>query len=126
MFKTVRVTPVGKPRMTQRDKWQKRPCVMRYRAFCDEVRLHTGGYLEGIHTVKLLFHIPMPKSWSKKKKEEMFNTPHRQKPDIDNLCKAFMDAILKDDSCVDRLEARKVWYTEGLIIYQLKGEYETN
>lgn len=32
------IVPVPKPRMTQRDKWQKRPAVMRYRAFCDEVR----------------------------------------------------------------------------------------
>ena len=32
------VTPVSKPRMTQRDKWKKRPCVLRYRAYCDALR----------------------------------------------------------------------------------------
>jgi hypothetical protein len=26
-------------RMTRADKWKQRPAVMRYRAFCDEVRL---------------------------------------------------------------------------------------
>lgn len=31
-------TPVAKPRMTKRDKWAKRPCVMKYWAWCDLVR----------------------------------------------------------------------------------------
>ena len=34
------IIPLGKPRMTQRDKWAKRPAVLRYRAFKDECRLH--------------------------------------------------------------------------------------
>ena len=29
---------MGKPRMTQRDKWKKRPCVLRYHAFRDKMR----------------------------------------------------------------------------------------
>ena len=33
------ITPVPKPRMTRRDRWAKRPCVLRYWAFKDEVRL---------------------------------------------------------------------------------------
>lgn len=32
------ILPVPKPRMTQRDVWQKRPVVLRYRKFCDAVR----------------------------------------------------------------------------------------
>ena len=30
------ITPVPKPRQTQRDKWKRRDVVMRYRAFADE------------------------------------------------------------------------------------------
>ena len=33
------VTPMGAPRQTQRDKWAKRPVVVRYHAFRDVVRL---------------------------------------------------------------------------------------
>ena len=34
------ITPVPKPRMTQADRWRKRPCVVRYFAFCDECQKH--------------------------------------------------------------------------------------
>lgn len=58
------ITPVGKPRMTRRDKWKQRPPVMRYRMFCDEARLHDIQVPEnGAH---ITFVLPMPKSWSKK------------------------------------------------------------
>ena len=32
------VTPIGKPRMTQRDRWAKRDCVLRYYAFKDSIK----------------------------------------------------------------------------------------
>jgi len=34
------INPVPKPRMTQSDKWKKRPPVLRYFAFKDECRIH--------------------------------------------------------------------------------------
>ena len=37
------ITPCPKPRQTQSDKWKKRPPVLRYRAFADEVRLKIKG-----------------------------------------------------------------------------------
>lgn len=107
------ITPVPKPRMTQRDKWAKRPAVLRYRAFCDEVRLKGVEIPESGSHIK--FGIPMPKSWSKKKRREMLLMPHRQKPDIDNLTKALLDAVHKDDSGVWDLRTSKFWGTEGWI-----------
>lgn len=77
------ITPVGKPRMTRADKWKQRPPVMRYRMFCDEARLHGIRVPEnGAH---ITFVLPMPKSWSKKKRAAMDGQPHQQKPDLDNL-----------------------------------------
>lgn len=32
------IEPVAKPRMTKKDKWAKRPCVMKYRAYKDMLR----------------------------------------------------------------------------------------
>ena len=119
MTGTITIDPIGKPRQTQRDKWKQRPVVMRYRAFCDTVRAHFGGRLEDIHGITIKFYIPMADSWSNKKKGKMVGTQHRQKPDIDNLAKSFMDAILKDDSCVSQLSAEKVWASTGSITYTM-------
>ncbi|WES88797.1 RusA family crossover junction endodeoxyribonuclease [Dickeya fangzhongdai] len=113
-MKTYDITPTGKPRMTQRDKWQKRPPVLRYRAFCDEVRLNKitlpGG---GWHVT---FVIPMPASWSKKKRAEFNGKPHQAKPDCDNLLKALMDAIFDDDAHIWDVRVSKVWGEAGQII----------
>ena len=85
---------------------------MRYRAFADEVRLRIKEDTVGSMVV---FYMPMPKSWSKKKKREMELRPHEQKPDLDNLLKALLDAQYGDDSHVSSIAAMKVWATEGAI-----------
>ncbi|HBZ1362084.1 TPA: RusA family crossover junction endodeoxyribonuclease [Escherichia coli] len=96
------ITPIGKPRMTRADKWKQRPPVMRYRAFCDEVRLRKMTMPEsGSHVT---FVLPMPPSWSKKK------------PDCDNMLKALMDALYEDDSHVWDCRITKIWGEKGQII----------
>ena len=108
------LTPVPKPRMTQRDRWAKRPAVMRYRQYCDTIR-ELGAHVpeEGAH---IQFYLPMPKSWSKKKRALMQGEPHQQKPDIDNLVKALLDALYEDDSGVWDIRASKRWAENGAII----------
>lgn len=59
--------------------------------------------------LSIQFFIPVPDSWSNKKKLEMHNEPHQQKPDIDNLVKGFLDAFLVDDSSVWRVDSAKLW-----------------
>lgn len=107
------ITPCPKPRQTRADKWQKRPAVLRYRAFCDECRARGVTIPEGGCTV--LFTLPMPKSWSKRKRAEHDGQPHRQKPDWDNLAKALCDAVYGDDSHLHTMAVRKVWGREGSI-----------
>lgn len=105
------VVPVPKPRMTKSDKWKKRDCVQRYWAFKDECALRKIQLPEcGAHVV---FHIPMPKSWSKKKRTRMIGQPHQQRPDIDNYTKAIMDAVYGEDSGVWDIRATKVWADFG-------------
>ena len=41
--------------------------------------------------------------------------PHKQKPDVDNMAKAVMDALLKDDSGVYHISVTKFWAYEGSI-----------
>ena len=108
------IKPEPKPRMTQRDKWAKRPAVVRYHAFCDGLRLLWGSRVvpDSLH---LVFVIEMPKSWSEKKKLMMEGQPHQQRPDIDNYIKAFLDALCEDDSYVYAVRAEKYWGREASI-----------
>ncbi len=114
----IKIDPVPKPRQTRADVWKKRPCVMRYRAFADELRLkcRCRNYTLG-KKVNIDFKIKMPDSWTKKKKAELDGKPHQQKPDIDNLCKAAIDALLKEDEKVYELSASKRWAKEGSIVF---------
>lgn len=108
------ITPCTKPRQTRSDKWKQRPCVMKYRAFADECRAK-GVKIEQSGQ-KITFLIPMPKSWSKKKREAMFLKPHQQTPDVDNLLKALLDATHKQDCAVWSVWAEKRWFSVGSII----------
>lgn len=115
MNKLYNIRPVPKPRMTRSDKWKKpmRPNVSRYFAFKDECRLKNVEVPES--GARVIFYMPMPKSWSKKKKTEYVLTPHRQVPDVDNLCKALLDALFGDDSHVYDIRVSKYWDYEGSI-----------
>jgi len=43
----------------------------------------------------------------------MLGKPHQQKPDIDNLVKSLLDAVLDDDSSVYEIRAVKFWGEVG-------------
>jgi Holliday junction resolvase RusA-like endonuclease len=117
------IKPVPKPRMTRRDKWSKRDCVMRYRAFKDMVRLHRVKVPEsGSH---IIFRIEMPRSWSEKKKKAMDGQPHQQTPDVDNLLKALLDAIYKNDSHIWDSRVTKLWARRGSIEIRGRCSLET-
>lgn len=123
MTKMYNINPVAKCRQTQRDKWLNPPrlCVGKYYAFKEQVallKLHLPK--EGAHVT---FLMPMPKSWSKKKRLKMVDTYHKQVPDLDNLIKALGDAVYQDDSCISSISASKVWSEEGGILIQEIGEW---
>jgi len=57
------------------------------------------------------------KSWSKKKERLLLGELHQQKPDRDNIDKAVLDALFKDDSGISCGLIRKIWgRPEGLWI----------
>ena len=106
------VEPMGAVRQNRSDAWRKRPCVLRYRVYKNIIRLQCK---ELDCALQLLFELPMPKSWSKKKKKEMLGQPHQQKPDIDNLVKGLLDAVCTDDSYIYKVDAEKRWAETGAI-----------
>ena len=110
------IVPVPKPRMTRSDRWKTRPSTERYWAFKEEVRLKRVKVPEkGAH---ITFVMPVPKSWTKKKKAEHLGKPHQQKPDVDNLVKALLDAIYDDDAHVWDVRATKIWGEIGKIVVE--------
>ncbi len=114
------ITPVGAPRMTQRDRWtdvakgKGRPAVLRYFQYKDELRIALPDY-ELPDRLDITFLLPMPKSWSKRKRAENAGSPHDQKPDIDNLIKAWLDTFSRDDKYAYAVTAEKYWAEQGSI-----------
>lgn len=114
-MKSYPITPVPKPRMTRSDAWKKRPCVMRYWAFKDKVR-ELGIELQS--PCKITFYIPMPDSWSKRKKNDFDGRPHMNTPDLDNIIKSLLDSVFDEDAHMWSIAAEKYWAREGSITVQ--------
>ena len=107
----------GKPRMTQRDRWKKRPAVVRYRDWCDRVRgiIVNAVTLPDPSTVMELnwvAYFEPPTSWAKKRRALAVGELHRQRPDRDNIDKAILDCLWpSSDSAIaaGRIEKRWDW-----------------
>ena len=104
------IVAIPKPRMTRRDKWDTRPCVMTYWAYCDELRLRINqAKLIPTGSFKIVFYLPIPESFSMKKRKSYEGRIHDKKPDLDNLLKAWQDALYQNDSCVYHVEMDKFY-----------------
>ena len=121
------IDPYPKPRMTRADSWKRRPCVVRYWAYKDNLKKLSKelNYRPG-ETLSLTFIIAMPKSWSNKKKEALNGKAHKQKPDLDNLIKAFKDCLMVEDSHVHTYPfMRKIWgFTGKILVHRSEDEVE--
>ena len=108
---TIPGTPVAKPRMTQRDRWKKRLCVVRYRTWCDHAREVAGELppANQIDSLSWVAYFSPPKSWTKKKREAAIGELHRQTPDRDNIDKAVLDCFFKEDSGIAAGSIEKRW-----------------
>ena len=121
---------VPKPRMTKADTWKKRPVVMKYWQFKDEISRQAKDQdfiLPDEFTIKV--YIKMPQSWSKKKKESLHMKPHKQRPDLDNILKAVQDCLSTEDCGVWELYASKQWVNSEnsyIIIEKLEKDMQEN
>lgn len=105
----VAIEPMGAPRMTQRDKWAKRPVVVAYHAYADRLRAACGGRPENPATVSWRAFFTMPASWSKAKKKAHAGQPHRAKPDRDNIDKGVLDSLWEQDCGIASGTLAKFW-----------------
>lgn len=125
------VIPMGGVRMTKSDKWKldpnhpdprkrQREPVTRYFAFKNRV-MEQAKILEFElqQNLEIIFCVPMPASWSKKKKALHNGMPVYVRPDCDNYIKGFQDAMSKDDGFVWKNIAEKRYAETGaIIVYQ--------
>jgi Holliday junction resolvase RusA-like endonuclease len=122
------IVPMGKPRMTQSDKWKtdpnhpdpkkrKREAVQQYHLWQNKFRLQANklGYNLG-ETIEAVFFIPMPNSWSEKKKKLFNGMPCKETPDTDNIIKAICDTLKKNDKSIWYQNCQKRWAYYGSII----------
>jgi len=111
------ITPRPAPRMVRSDKWKKRPVTEKCFAWRNELRLMANekGYKLS-QELDIIFIFPMPKSWSKKKKNATDGCPHMQRPDLDNLIKNWQDTFTDEDGYVYKIKALKLWGRKGQII----------
>ena len=113
---TIKGEPLGKPRMTRRDKWFKRQCTKRYWAWAARAREAFGHndkvVLTQPTTLSIVAYFSIPASWSTYKKEQAKNMPHTVKPDFDNCIKAVADALFHNDQMICDGWCRKL-YDDG-------------
>lgn len=125
------VVPLGKPRMTQSDKWKtnpehpdpdkrKREVVHNYHLWQNRIRMQAEKMNFNIgKSLEAVFFIPMPESWSKSKKEKLLGMPCEEKPDTDNIIKAICDTFSKEDKSMWWIKCEKRWaYYGSIIIFQ--------
>jgi Holliday junction resolvase RusA-like endonuclease len=116
-------TPLGKPRMTRRDKWKKRPCVMRYREWADKVRAAAGTVppAERVKSLSWVATFEPPASWSKKRWSKAIGTLHQVKPDRDNLDKGILDILYpRGDQAIAHGTITKRWGLQARLVIRIE------
>lgn len=116
----IKLKPFPAPRLHGRYPTKQ---TEKYKAFRTELlmRARIEGLRDLPSAIGFTFEIPMPPSWSNKKRERMRGQLHQQKPDLDNLIKAVKDSFtygrhLDDSHVATYIMAQKIWADEGRII----------
>ena len=114
--------PVGKgrPRFTRTGRtytpaktreWERQVAKV-----ADEA-MHGIDMLKGPLKATLVFYLPIPKSWSKRRRQEADGAPAITRVDADNLAKAVLDAcngiVYEDDKQVTELDVVKQYVLDG-------------
>lgn len=70
------------------------------------------------------YHMPIPKSYSKKRALEFVFKPHIKKPDLSNLIKFTEDAlngmVWRDDSIIAEISAKKFYSKETKTVFKIE------
>jgi Holliday junction resolvase RusA-like endonuclease len=124
------IEPMGAVRTTQKQMYADKR-YKKYMVWKDDIKILWNAELiklgikpdefkfSEIKSITFVVTIPMSISLSKaqrKEREDRIDMPHQMKPDIDNMLKAFMDALMKEDSHVHTIgRMTKIWGLHGHI-----------
>ena len=90
-----------------------------------EVELHNCPI-----SITITFHMPIPKSTSKKKYAKLLSSPHIKIPDIDNNLKFIFDTfngiLWEDDSLIYEVHAKKVYSENPRTVFKIAKYEEPN
>lgn len=125
------IDPMGAVRTTQRAKF-KDPAALRYGSYKQFIALNLRKVFRAATKqpvdVTVLFIMPIPQSWSKKRQAAAVGMYHTSKPDLDNLIKGCFDAantiVWQDDNQVVKCNAMKIYGTHAGIEIQVTALYE--
>jgi len=80
--------------------------------------------------MEIEYHMPIPESYSKKKRGSLEFTPHYKKPDLSNLLKFTEDAlngiVWKDDSMISYIKAKKIYSFIPKTVFKIKELYKSH
>ena len=114
-----RPIPKARARVTRYSVYTPKRC-RQYEAYvADEAMLAMLGkdLLTGPVEVHARLYLPMPRSWSSRRRERTRGSLHTVKPDLDNFLKTLLDAmntrVFKDDNQVAIIHACKRWEWES-------------
>lgn len=98
-----KLRPSGLKRLLRIEKYNKYKVELSAEAKAKGFKMpHQGASIK--------FFIPVPKSWSKKKKKQYHQTLHQSRPDLDNYLKALVDSICDEDKYIAHYgELAKYW-----------------
>lgn len=127
----IEIEPMGAVRMTQAGKWTSKT-AQRYLTYKQLIALELRKICKTPTklpvSIKILFVMPIPPSWSKKKHMDAIGTYHTLKPDIDNLIKGLFDAankiIWQDDNQVVKCSVTKIYGEKPCIEFEVTALYE--
>lgn len=135
MIIVIPVEPMGAVRMTQRGKYMSKS-AMKYLNYKAYLKHHAKIQAQGKQfdkqplEVQIRFRMPVPASWSPKKRSAALGRYHMKKPDADNLVKGVFDSLNKivwaDDNQVAKLSAVKVYGEEPGIEVLIKELVEAD
>ena len=105
---TIKVVPVGKPRMTQKGLWK--PVVKRYYYNVETFKLWAKDVpRKDVSVVSWIAYFPFPKSYTNSKRDSLRGQPHQLKPDRDNIDKFILDSLFSSDQRIHAGLTAKYW-----------------
>lgn len=125
---TVKSKPQGKgrPRMANGHCYTPQSTRDYEKLIAQEYKMQARAYFANVPLmVQITAWMPIPKATSKANREKMLNgdIAPTGKADIDNICKAVLDALngvaYKDDTQVVKLHASKCYSNDGFLLVSI-------